>query len=60
MVVEQFRDGSLTVPGAARRGNLAEYVVRYAIQEGHLPAQRRGGRITVRIEDLEQFLSTRQ
>jgi hypothetical protein len=35
MVTEQFRDGSLTVPGAARRGNLPEYAVRSAIDQGH-------------------------
>ena len=59
MVTEQFRDGTLTVPGAARRGNLPEYAVRYAIDQGHLRAERHGGRVRVRVEELEKFLARR-
>jgi hypothetical protein len=56
---ERFHDGSLTLLGASRRANVPYYVLQYAIEQGHLPVQRRGRRVVVRPTDLDHYLAAR-
>ena len=58
MLVKEMRTGELTIPGAARRAELPEYTIRHAIRQGHLQAERRAGRVLVRPEELERYLTT--
>ena len=56
---ERFHDGVLTLLGASRRGNVPYYVLQYAIEQGHLRAERRGRRVAVRPADLDRYLADR-
>ena len=59
MVMTEFRGGELTVSGAARRADVSEYAIRHGIETGSLVVERAGGRIKIRVDDLERWLSNR-